>query len=301
MDCSVIICTYNRATSLEATLEAVLRQDFQRRAVEIIVVDNGSTDDTRRMVEKVGEQADGVVRYIFEPQIGLSKARNTGVAAAIGVIVLFIDDDALPRENWLNSICQAYCDDVSVACAGGEALPIWPNGLPPEWLHERLWGYLGLVRYGFLENKVLNNQPFPFGVNISFRKEIVTDFGGFSTKLGRKGGLLLSGEEIDLCLKIVDKVGRVVYVEGAKVDHVIDSERISKDWFMKRAQAQGETKAVIEFAETNTILLIVKRLVILIGSIVGFVGCTIIRNIGLAFYFKCKKKMSLAYLNKIMR
>ena len=116
--CSVIICTHNRASSLVRTLQAVLEQDFQASDMEVIVVDNASTDDTKETVQSISQNALFPVKYLFEPTLGLSHARNAGLRQALGKIVVFTDDDALPRTQWIRNLTKAY-DDPEIKAAGG--------------------------------------------------------------------------------------------------------------------------------------------------------------------------------------
>ncbi len=93
---SIIICTRDRAESLKETLRAVgetlVPDDLD---VEVLVVDNGSRDRTRRVVRQA-KLWGRAPRYVYEPRLGLSCARNTGMAAARGAVLLWTDDDVRP-------------------------------------------------------------------------------------------------------------------------------------------------------------------------------------------------------------
>ena len=296
--CSVIICTHNRASSLVRTLQAVLEQDFQASDMEVIVVDNASTDDTKETVQSISQNALFPVKYLFEPTLGLSHARNAGLRQALGKIVVFTDDDALPRTQWIRNLTKAY-DDPEIKAAGGDTDPIWPKPEPPLWLHPSLIGYLGLTLYPRSSCRELHYPSYPYGVNISFRRETAIKLGAFSTDLGRQGRYLLSGEETDLCHRIEKAGGKIVYVPGAIVDHVIPQERLTKSWFRARAFCQGLSKATLERSLASQVSMtwkIVKRLFILSGSIVCFVFFSILRRQRLAFASECKLRMSYGYL-----
>src|SRR5690348_6834853 len=101
MDATIIVCTYNRAASLRDTLQALRRLDSPAGCEwEVIVVDNNSRDDTRAVVEEVAASWPRL-RYEFEGAQGLSHARNRGIGAARGDVILFTDDDVLPESDWL--------------------------------------------------------------------------------------------------------------------------------------------------------------------------------------------------------
>ncbi|MGD8380729.1 MAG: glycosyltransferase, partial [Syntrophobacterales bacterium] len=90
---SVIVCTYNRAELLGGTLRTLCHQTLDTSEYEVIVVDNNSTDNTREVVDEFCRRSSNV-RYCFEPQQGLSHARNQGLQEAKGKYVAYIDDDA---------------------------------------------------------------------------------------------------------------------------------------------------------------------------------------------------------------
>ena len=99
---SAVVCTLNRATYLARAVESLVNQTYPKEYYEIIVVDNGSTDNTREVVEQFSQCA--IIRYIYEPVKGLSQARNTGWQAAAGKYVAYLDDDAIARPRWLEKM-----------------------------------------------------------------------------------------------------------------------------------------------------------------------------------------------------
>src|SRR5204862_414223 len=104
---SVVVCTYNGASTIRDTLEAL--RDLDYPAFEVIVVNDGSTDETARIVSTYP------YRNISEENQGLSRARNTGIAAATGEIVAFMDDDAYPDPHWLRFLALSFMEGNSAA------------------------------------------------------------------------------------------------------------------------------------------------------------------------------------------
>ena len=141
MDVSVIVPTFNRASSLDALLADLKAQSGDAR-FEILVADNGSADDTRDVVERHASD-DHRIRYLFEPTPGASCARNAGIAAASAPILAFIDDDVRPRRDWVWSIVRAFAAHPEVDCIGGRVEPRWPVP-PPRWLTPAHWPPLAL-------------------------------------------------------------------------------------------------------------------------------------------------------------
>jgi glycosyltransferase involved in cell wall biosynthesis len=110
---SVVICTYNRVAVLPKAIDTVLAQGY--RDFELVVVDDGSTDGTRELVEALDDPR---VRSVHQDNAGLGVARNTGVAAATGRYVVFLDDDDLAFPFWLERFAEATIGDPAVVCCG---------------------------------------------------------------------------------------------------------------------------------------------------------------------------------------
>ena len=131
---SVIICTHNRAESLKHTLESLSEMDVPRELEwELIVVDNKSTDTTRAVVEEFARRSPFAVRYVFEPNAGVSYARNTAVTRARGGIIAFTDDDVIVTTEWLREIAAAF-RQFDCAGVGGRSIPLWGELERPRWL-----------------------------------------------------------------------------------------------------------------------------------------------------------------------
>jgi glycosyltransferase involved in cell wall biosynthesis len=142
---SVVICTCNRAGNLPAVVGTVLDQTFAD--FELIVVDDGSTDDTRATVERIDDPR---VRYVHRDNGGLSAARNTGVAAARGHGVAFLDDDDAALPGWLDGFASALRDPRCAFVSGGAVFSEYgrehvtlPSSMGPVFD-----GHHGLVRAG---------------------------------------------------------------------------------------------------------------------------------------------------------
>lgn len=114
---SVVLCTYNRADRVEAPIRSVLAGTASELDYELVVVDDGSTDTTQKVL---AELEDPHLRVIRRPNGGLCTARNTGLAAARGRWTVFLDDDDLPEKGWLDALAGPTNDpDVGVTCCGG--------------------------------------------------------------------------------------------------------------------------------------------------------------------------------------
>src|ERR1043165_9240448 len=129
---SVVICTYNRSKRLNLALESLAQaMPLPAWDSELIVIDNGSTDQTRAVVKESGHLLGRRLRYVFEPKQGLSHGRNRGIQEARGDIILFTDDDVTVERHWLVRMKEAF-DRFGSLAVGGKVVPVWA-GPKPAW------------------------------------------------------------------------------------------------------------------------------------------------------------------------
>ena len=127
---SIIVCTRNRAESLGRTLAALARLDVSSLpAVELVIVDNGSTDGTAELVRAAAGSFPYPMRLVSCPEKGLSRARNAGVAAARHALILFSDDDCLPEPDWAVRLAEAYGGDP-LQVIGGRVVDVAEGETP---------------------------------------------------------------------------------------------------------------------------------------------------------------------------
>jgi glucosyl-dolichyl phosphate glucuronosyltransferase len=237
---SVVIATLNRANYLRKALQSLSDQNMESSDYEVIVVDNGSTDNTKIIVEEFSRNPNFV--YLFEPVVGLSKARNTGLKAATGDYVAYLDDDAIAHPAWLKNILSDFEKFTPIpGCIGGCVLPIWE--IPqPDWLSDKMLVYLSLVSWSDIPTILQVNQGIS-GCNMAYSKEILMGIGGFREELGRHGRNLLSNEEVYVQQLLISKGFNIIYDPEIAVLHHIAAERLDKKWFEARVFWQGISKA----------------------------------------------------------
>jgi glycosyltransferase involved in cell wall biosynthesis len=234
---SAIICTHNRDNYLGAAIDSLLAQDFAAE-YEVVVVDNGSSDRTSEVVkQRLGNPR---LKYVFEPILGLSVARNTGAKVANGEILAYLDDDAVASDRWLQILFSAYQNNPKLAIAGGKVTLLWPQDIqPPKWLSPGLAGNLGAYDLG--NSIVYIDQPglTPRGLNYSIRRNFLEEIGGFDPNLGRVGKNLLSNEELQMTELALQKGWQVAYLPDALAAHNVSPERVNRSWFLSRGWWQG--------------------------------------------------------------
>jgi len=182
---SAIICTFRRPDYLRHALRSLCEQSLPRDEYEIIVVDNAVEAEAEQVVR---EFEDGRInlRYLPEENVGLSRARNTGLKAANGRYVAYMDDDARADTNWLEALVAAF-EKVSPppAAVGGRVWLDW-HGEKPSWVPERHLSLFTYVDHGDDAHALASNE-YLVGANIAFEKDALNAMGGFDPDLGRQG------------------------------------------------------------------------------------------------------------------
>lgn len=244
---SVIVCTRNRSSILADACRAILAVEAPEPPWELLIVDNGSTDDSLEIARRLVAE-NPRVRLVEEPELGLSAARNTGIAQAHGELLVFVDDDAFPDPGWLREIVNAFADPT-VDCAGGPIDPLIEGELP-EWFNDRYLPYLSAWDLGDQTVPLAYNE-YPRGTNVAYRRSAIERVGDFRLDLGRRGSSLRSCEETELCLRIERTGGKILYLPGARVGHRVAAGRLSRDWLVDRFGAQGTSEAIIDWAHAG--------------------------------------------------
>lgn len=236
---SLVVATWNRASSLRLTLRALQAQEIRDEFdLEILVVDNGSTDDTPGVIKDAASGARWPVRYLAEPRQGKSFACNRAIREARGEWLVFTDDDVLPEAGWAQALVDAMRLHGADA-AGGPVRPLW-QAAPGDWLtaaplRQHVWGILALLDRGEVPVMAKPTESnFLIGANMAFRAATLRRIGGFRTDLGPHGAMLMRGEDTELLARLQQRGGRVVYAPEAVVHHRVARERMSLAYARRR-------------------------------------------------------------------
>lgn len=178
---TVIICTWNRANLLRDTLSSLNEQmDFEDLALEVIVVDNNSSDTTKAVVDEALKNWKlGELRYAFEPRQGKQFALNHGIQISKHGILAFTDDDIIFPSNWIHNIGEVFKDET-LDLAGGKTIILWPDSGKPCWYSPTMEAILGGVDLG---DRMLRPPPHdyaPAGGNLVARRCLFDRVGRFS-------------------------------------------------------------------------------------------------------------------------
>jgi glycosyltransferase involved in cell wall biosynthesis len=194
---SVVVPTYNRASSLRRLLYALRRVEAPPGGLDVIVVDDGSADDTEAVVERAG------FVYVRQKNAGPSAARNRGWRTATGTVIAFTDDDTVPSESWLTDLLEPFADPTVVA-VGGSVVPLHPGRLATFVQLERL------VDHGVDDS---GQVRYLVTANAAFRRSVLEAVGGFDEAFPAA-----AGEDVDLSMRVA-RHGKLVRVPGAVVAH----------------------------------------------------------------------------------
>lgn len=236
MKASVIIPTYRRPAFLPDALASVSAQDFPTTDYEIIIVDN-APQPTPELEMLCDSSAQPRVRYVNEPCNGLHNARHAGARSANGEILVYIDDDVLCPPGWLAAMVAPYADDRVAMVAGKVILRYEVE--PPPWL-EQFSGLLSALDWGEAPHAV-SPHGSPVGCNMSVRKSVLFDVGGFNPDgFGDRSLIYLRGDgENGLARKVHDAGWLVWYAPEACLEHRVPAKRMTLQYVCQRSRLGG--------------------------------------------------------------
>jgi glycosyltransferase involved in cell wall biosynthesis len=240
---SIIIPTLDQSTKLRLCLAYLAKLEFDPDAFEVLVIDNGSTDDTKGVTDsQAGTIRNLSYHYCAEP--GLMAARHMGCDEAKGDILCYLDDDSLVNKEWLQGMAESFSRD-DVIIAGGPCIPKY-EAPPPDWV-DYFWyetgygktnGFLSLVDFG-KEFKMIP-PVYIYGCNYSIRKSVFLENSGTLPDYYPKGMSQYIGDgESGLSFKLQQKGFLAAYNPKARIDHLIPSSRLTLDYFCWRRYYNG--------------------------------------------------------------
>ncbi|GAA4402978.1 hypothetical protein GCM10023187_18620 [Nibrella viscosa] len=218
---SVIVCSYNGSATIRDTLDGLLKLDYPN--YEVIVVNDGSTDQLACIA---GEYP---FRLISTPNRGLSNARNTGLYAATGEIVAYIDDDAYPDPHWLHYLAYSYLNTNHAGVGGPNLLPGNDGPIAMCVFHAP-----GGPVHVLTTDEIAEHIP---GCNMSFRREVLLEIGGFDPIYRA------AGDDVDVCWRVQQQGYTIGFHPSATVWH---HRRNSLKAYWKQQQGYGRAEALLE-------------------------------------------------------
>ncbi|MFC7231470.1 glucosyl-dolichyl phosphate glucuronosyltransferase [Saliphagus sp. GCM10025308] len=243
MRVSVVVCehTLDRYQDLRDAVNSILAQSHND--IELVLVADGNEEVCQQFYEDYDDH-ENVSIHCNENNVGLLESRNNGAQVATGDVVAFIDDDAVADPEWVAELVEVY-GNLNALSVGGKMVPLWVAGRP-SFLPEEFYFLVGVTQRGFADGK--GEVRNTFGSNISFRREVFLDLGGFDTTIGgRQGDENLQGGETELCARLRSEYNQSVYYNPeAEVAHKVFDYRTKPLWLLDRAFWQGYSKRGME-------------------------------------------------------
>lgn len=238
---TVVICAYtlDRYDDLLRAIRSAADQSVPPEQVVVVI------DHSPALLERLrGQQLAAVTEVMPSTgRPGLSGARNTGVRAARGDVIAFLDDDAWAEPDWLQRQLALY-DDTGVLGAGGRIEPEWDCGFRPGHFAPELDWIVGCSYRGL--PSVAAQVRNPIGASMSFRRSVFERVGLFDERIGRTAAL--GGcEETDLCVRVATGMpgGRMVYEPASVVHHRVPTSRTQLGYMISRGWGEGRSKALM--------------------------------------------------------
>jgi glycosyltransferase involved in cell wall biosynthesis len=236
---TVVVCTRNRADRLDVALGSLAHLETDGRfSYEVLVVDNGSTDDTPAAVKRIAANFPVALRRVFEERPAVGRARNRGVAEAFGEWIAFFDDDQAADPRWLAELL-ALAERKGVRCVGGQVRLKLPPGIERD-LSPVCRMLLGCSVDMPTERRYTPSCT-PGAGNLMVHRTVFTEVGAFDEACSR-------GEDTDLFVRMYKAGIEAWYSPDAAIDHVIPPERLTDDFLLRLSDRMGTGMAEDEYA-----------------------------------------------------
>jgi len=239
---TVLMATYNGAQTLPDVLDAFCQLEEPAGGWKMLVVDNASTDETQNIVQSYTQRLP--ITVFYEPVRGKNIALNSSLDNIVGDLVVFTDDDVLPRPDWLVRMRAAADTYPSISIFGGVVLPKWR--MPPEiWLHNLGWPYMAILFS--LTHLTLAEGPvesdYIFGPNMAVRSDIFKAGHRFGEAIGPDGSASYPmGSETEFIARMARQGYKLWHCPQSVVYHIIRPYQMDREWVLKRATRFGRGK-----------------------------------------------------------
>jgi glycosyltransferase involved in cell wall biosynthesis len=236
----VVICTHNRCTHLAETLTALTELHTPGFGFEVLVIDNGSTDDTQTVVTSFQPRLKARLDYVFEARLGLSIARNVAIDHVTTPYVAFLDDDSPPSSSWLVNLLEPFFSIVPrPAAVGGRVLLRW-SAQQPAWMPDELLGLYSHLDYG---DKL---QPVRMvnGCKVAFPTDLLRYY-RYDPRLGLVGKRQILGEDADILRRMRADKHEVYFQPSAVVTHIVGQYRENRQYLWRRSRGAGQQQAFL--------------------------------------------------------
>lgn len=242
---TVLITTHDGARTLPRVLEAYAALAPPEGGWRLDVVDNGSTDSTRSILDSFAARLPLTRHFVADR--GQNRARNAILGDVAGDLVVFSDDDAIPQRDWLANIRRSADAHPDFAIFGGPIRPRWERA-PEEWILRCVpLGASYAVTDPLWEDGPIR-PSWIFGPNMAVRAEVFRAGHRFDERFGPRSGSYAMGGETELMTRLSRSGLRAWHVRDAVVEHVIRAHQLSAEWLLSRAVrfGRGQYRLLVE-------------------------------------------------------
>ena len=246
---SIVVPVKNGAAKIKDLLDSLMRIDYDREKLEIIVVDGNSTDTTKEIVSKYP------VKLVMEEKTGVNVARNTGIKNSSGEIIAFTDHDCVVPENWVKAIVRSF-QDPQVGCVGGKILRYTDDFLSC-YADESLVPVMRIFKKKTIISRIKSPLYYPVGCNFAVRREAIEKVGFFDERF------TYGFDELEFAERICGEGYKIVLTPEVMVKH---KHRSTLSELLKQTFRYGQGGGLLP--KTKGIKSIFSKWVLL--SIIGF-------------------------------
>lgn len=236
---------------MEKFFSSLVKQTLNKEKYEMILVDNGSTDETKSLCDKWQDKITNF-KYIYDDHPGLHIGRNIGYQQSCSEIIVFADDDIIATDTWLEAIVDGFERHPEAVLIGGSDIPKFEKS-PPQWI-DSLWqsGMEGnseeiLVDYSCIllgENEKEINPYYVFGCNFAIRKWVLDKTHGFHPDGMPDDFLCYRGDgESFVSQYIIQNDLTTYFIPGASIYHCVPAQRMEFEYIRKVAYRTGISEA----------------------------------------------------------
>jgi glycosyltransferase involved in cell wall biosynthesis len=248
---SAIICSHNpRAEYIERVLDALKAQTLSLEQWELLLVDNASVQP---LCEKIDLTWHPNAHHIREEQLGLTPARLRGIQEAKAEVLVFVDDDNVLDSDYLDIVLRISKEWSILGAWGGQTIPGFEEQ-PPDWT-KPYWGHLAIREFD--QDKWSNSlhqiyETKPFGAGLCIRKVVAEKYLRLVNNdprrmnLGRKGKVMLSGEDIDLACTSCDIGLGIGLFKSLKLIHLIPGSRLNEEYLLKIVEGSTYSQVILD-------------------------------------------------------
>lgn len=234
---AVVFASFNGGATLPRMLARLAELDTTGLDVEIVAVDNGSTDETPRLLAHAAASARQMRVLLHRPR-GKNRCLNAALSTIQSDLIVLTDDDVLPAVDWLQRFEQAArrCPEYSIF--GGSIYPVWPHD-PPAWVLNSV--PMGSV-FGVHGAKLVEGPASPdliWGGNMMIRRTVLAAGLRFNEDIGPSSGQYTMGGETEFNARAAKAGYGFLAVPQATVGHLIEPAQLEYDWIVGRGYRSG--------------------------------------------------------------